>query len=201
MGAGNAGAHILFSSYMVDGVVTDFISKLIEILQYLSPVKIIYQWENGCRYRFGKYKKTLKPGIYFIIPFFQEIKTDTIVPDLVQSPLQTITLSDGKTLTYSAQFTLRIYNLGLAYNNVSLFKETAREIASAGLADTFAVLPSAELLNIPTRCAACDYAEKYINKSLEKYGMVCDKISLINFAIGMRTIRLITDDNKTVGTK
>ncbi len=47
---------------------------IIGIIFLLSCIRIIYQYEKGILFRFGKYKATLNPGINFIIPVLDELR-------------------------------------------------------------------------------------------------------------------------------
>lgn len=47
---------------------------IIGIIFLLSCIRIIYQYEKGILFRFGKYKSTLDPGINFVIPMIDELR-------------------------------------------------------------------------------------------------------------------------------
>lgn len=74
------------------------INFIISILDKLLFFWIIKEFDNGVLLRFGKYKKTLKPGIHFKIPLVDEVITHHVVTSLLSIPAQSLTTKDGKQL-------------------------------------------------------------------------------------------------------
>lgn len=70
------------------------IEFLVSIIDKILPFWIIKEYDNGILLRFGKYKKTLKPGIHFKLPFVDEIITHHVVTSLLSIPVQSLTTKD-----------------------------------------------------------------------------------------------------------
>lgn len=78
------------------------IDFLIEIIDKILPFWIIKEYQNGVLLRFGKYKKTLKPGLHWKIPFADEIITHHIVTTLLSIPVQSLTTKDDQQIVIKA---------------------------------------------------------------------------------------------------
>jgi len=74
--------------------------KLIDVILHfidkIVPFWIIPEYDNGVLLTFGKYSKTLQPGLHFKIPFLQEIIQHHVVTALMSIPQQSLTTKDGK---------------------------------------------------------------------------------------------------------
>jgi regulator of protease activity HflC (stomatin/prohibitin superfamily) len=172
--------------------VTDFLRLLLEIIQYIWPFRIVWQWEQGCLYICGRYRKTVGPGIYPVIPYFMEVKTDSVVQDPVQTPLQTITLKAGGTLTFSAVVTLEIIDLGKAYNLVVTYENSSLELASAILAEKLTEVEE-EQFGPEKRGRLVGACRQALNAKLGEFGVRATELRFNNFVRNMRAYRLLND--------
>lgn len=77
------------------------IDFLIEMIDKLMPVFVINQFDAGVLLRRGIYVKTLSGGIYFKIPFLDEVCSHSIVPTTEALPPQSLTTKDGKSIVVS----------------------------------------------------------------------------------------------------
>lgn len=176
-------------------MLTDFLRLLLDVIAYLWPLKIVWQWERGAFYAFGRYMFDLGPGCWLKVPFFTDIKTEGVVTDTHQTPLQTITTKDGGTLTFSASMKLRVTDLGKSYNNVLNWDETAIEDASASLADKLAEV-EADKFDPANRGRLIGACRTTLNNELGAYGITVDRLRFNNFVRNMPVYRLLQDQGR-----
>jgi len=171
----------------------EFLKMLIDLIQNIWPFRMVYQWQLGLYYIFGRYQWTTKPGLKFIIPYICDVKCVSIVPEIETTPLQTITLRDNRTLTYSASLTIKVVDPAKAYNNVGHWSETVIELAAGVIS---AELSDADTTRFdPTRGKRDNLLKeiaKEINAVSHDYGVDIVAIRLNNFTY-VKTIRLLMD--------
>lgn len=173
-------------------MLTDIGRFIMEIIGFLWPLHMVYQWERGAYYVCGRYWMDVNPGVYPAIPWFMEVRAEGCVSQTFVTPLQTITTKDGGTLTFSASFKLRVLDLGQAYNNVLEWGETSTEDTAAALADKLADVDVARLdpANRRSLIAAC---KKVLDAELKLYGLAVDRLRFNNFVRNMRVYRFFND--------
>lgn len=89
--------------------ILDWIEELIGFFQFLF---VIDQYDEGVVLRFGKYHRTVKPGLHLIAPFaIEECMYDTVVRTTSYLEVQSITSSDGKPVNINAVLVYKIGNI------------------------------------------------------------------------------------------
>jgi regulator of protease activity HflC (stomatin/prohibitin superfamily) len=172
----------------------DFLRLCLDSIAYLFPFRIVMAWEKANYYVCGKFKRTMGPGLKFIIPFFTEIRSETTVPMVFVTPTQTIMLKNGETLTYSATVTLNVEDLDKAFNTVEKWAESSIELAAAILSDKLADADSGQFE--PEKrgrlIASCKTA---LVKALAEYGVNVSALRFNNFCPKMRVYRLFNESH------
>lgn len=162
---------------------------VVEIVGYLWPFRAVEQWERGVYYVFGRYWRTVGPGRWPVIPYFMNVIAVSVVPVPVSCPLQTITTKSGGTLTFSATATVCVTDAAAALNAVDQYKDSVVELVSALLAEELAEKPDEQLhssrLETSLRTA--------LNKQTTLYGIEVQAVRFANFAMNLRTYRLLVD--------
>lgn len=67
-----------------------FFEKLWSLISSLRPLIIMYQYQSGVRMRFGKYTKTLEPGVHWRLPWVHGIIACNCKERIVDIPSQVI---------------------------------------------------------------------------------------------------------------
>lgn len=169
----------------------DFLRVLLEIIQFLWPGRKVMTWEEGCLYILGKYKKKLGPGTYWIIPWFMEIKEFSVVPGIVTTTRQDITLLDGSILHFAASLRVRVSDLALALNTIDSYQETTQELAMNLFADKLADMDAVRLQPENRRRLASDLRRAIANEAKE-FGVEVSGVTFTTFVHKPRVIRLLT---------
>ncbi len=172
----------------------ELVRLIIDTAGQLLPFRVCWAWQKGLYYFCGRYQFTCGPGLKLVFPGLCDVKTVSVVPEIYTTPLQTITLRDGRSLTYSASLTVIVVDANLAYNTLGHFQETVVELAarlvSVGLADA-----DVERFD-PARGKRDRLVEELrgeLDRAVKVYGLSVTALGLNNFALGVRTIRLLLD--------
>ena len=106
------------------------VASIILVLVILSPaVKVLWQYERGVVFRFGKMISEREPGLNFIIPYIDRmIKIDMRVETLVVEPQEVIT-QDNVTVEVDAVVYFRVVNAQDAIIKVKNYAQATGQIA------------------------------------------------------------------------
>ncbi len=168
---------------------------LLDLVTLLWPFHVVRQWEQGLYYVNGRFQWQCSPGLKVVVPYFCDVKCISMVPEIETTPLQTVTLRDGKTLTYSASLTIQVVDAEKAYNRVGHWSETIIELAAGVVSACLADADPVRIVD-PTRKKRenlLDEIRDEINAVASAYGVEVRALRLNNFALGIRTIRLLMD--------
>ncbi|MEK6256970.1 MAG: slipin family protein [Chloroflexota bacterium] len=117
------------------------------VLALLLPsVKIIWEYERGVVFRFGKLRKERQPGLNFIIPYIDRmIKVDMRVETLVVEPQEVIT-KDNVTVEVDAVVYFRVVNASDAIITVKDYAKATGQFAQTTLRNVLGQSDLDELL-------------------------------------------------------
>lgn len=118
-----------------------FLNKILEYLLELLPVWLIFADEGGIFLRGGRYRATLKPGIYFKIPLLDRIWTIKVIEQTVNLPNQSVTTRDGKTLAVSGAVRYEIEDAKKALLSIYNYDTSIQNIAMATIASVISRTP------------------------------------------------------------
>lgn len=173
---------------------TDLLRLLVDVFGLLWPFRVVRAWEHGVQYVWGRYWRTVGPGVYPVIPWFMDVLPVSVVPSAWGTPLQTITLRDGRTLTFSALATLRVVDPAAALNEVQEWQETTMEVVSGILANRLAEEETDSFKSeYGRRKNLLERLRKEAAEEATKYGISVEMIRFTNFAVGLRAHRLLLD--------
>ena len=172
---------------------TDFLRLLGEWISFLWPLRKVQQWERGALYRFGRYKRELKPGIYPVVPWFYDVTAESVVPGIVQTPRLDLTAQDGTMVTVQLSATVRVVDLGKALNTVDAYMETVQELITAVLAEKLAEV-DAQRLAPEKRGRLVSDLRRWIDQEAAEFGIEVTKPRFTTFVVNPRPFRLLGDN-------
>lgn len=170
----------------------DLIGRLIDWIKELWPFRIVSQWEQAAYYVFGRYKKTVGPGVYPLVPFFMEIRSVSMVPDLVHTDRQDVTLKDGTLLMFMASARVCCVDVNLSENTVVDAEGQARALLASVLADKLADVDPARLKPEGRRRLLSDL-QRWVNEETKTFGIETRDVWFTSFVQNPKAFRLITD--------
>jgi regulator of protease activity HflC (stomatin/prohibitin superfamily) len=174
--------------------VAEFLRVLLDILYALCPFRVVWQWQQGVYFFCGRSQGAVGPGLKLVFPGLCEVRTVSVVPEIYTTPLQTVTLRDKSTLTYSASITVVVRNAERAYTTLGHYAETVVELAARVLSDELADAdPERFDPARKKRERLLSEMREAVNRECAAYGLEVTALGLNNFVRGIRTIRLLTD--------
>lgn len=174
-------------------MISEIIQLIVSVIEFIWPFHIVEQWEKGRFYCFGRcYFGELGPGLYPILPWFTRIINVDVVPSIIGTGRQDITLRDDRTLSFAATATVKVIDVDLALNSVDQYKETTRELMASFLAQELAEA-DADRLTPDKRPRLFTTLEQRLAKETAKFGVELTNLRFTSFVIDARTYRLLTD--------
>jgi regulator of protease activity HflC (stomatin/prohibitin superfamily) len=114
---------------MPDNPLFYIVAAIVLLFVFVPAVKIIWQYERGVVFRFGKLRGERGPGLNFIIPYFDRmIKVDMRVEALVVEPQEVIT-RDNVTAQVDAVVYFRVVGATAAITKVKDFAGATGQMA------------------------------------------------------------------------
>ena len=87
------------------------IDLIVTFINDILPWKIVDQWEEGVHLSTGKFKKIIKPGLNFKIPFFDQIITTPVITQTVNLSAQTVTSEDNRSVVLTSIVRYHIHDV------------------------------------------------------------------------------------------
>ena len=163
-----------------------FIDLFVTFIHDILPFKIVDQWEEGVHLTTGKFKRIVKPGLNFKIPFFDQIITTPVITQTVNLKPQTVTSFDDKSIVLTSIVRYHIHDvkkflLGVMHANDVLVDTTQGIIRDI-----------VENTNWEDLVDLTDIVSPTVNDEVAKWGI---KIEAVKFPdLGeIKTYRLMTD--------
>ena len=140
---------------------------------------IVNQYEAGVLLRYGKYVRTVAPGLVWQWPIVDTVLTDNVVPTTTNLDTQILTTSDGKTVLIGAVLRWRIEDvkkvlLELEDPDDVLFDTAYGMIAEAAQTTTYDDLESDEFRS---------NVREGIRRRMGKYGVHVEEVFLTDIAM------------------
>jgi regulator of protease activity HflC (stomatin/prohibitin superfamily) len=147
---------------------------IIVLFLLTSAIKVVYQYEAGVVFRLGRLQSTRKPGLRFIIPFFDRMrKIDTRVVTM-DVPSQEAITRDNVTLKVNAVVYFRVMHPEAAVIEVYDYKMATYQIAQTTLRSVLGQSELDELL--AHRDKVNQQLQQIIDEQTEPWGI---KVSVV----------------------
>lgn len=101
----------------------------------LASIRIINQWETGIRFRLGRYKDTLSPGLRFIIPIIDGIKRIDMRLLTIDIPRQQVITKDNVPVTINGVVYFKVVDAATAIIKVQDYIYAVSQYAQTALRD------------------------------------------------------------------
>ncbi len=154
---------------MLNETIVTIIAIVIALAIIIPAIKIVWQYERGVVFRFGKFRSERSPGLNFIIPYLDRmVKVDMRVETLVVEPQEVIT-RDNVTAQVDAVVYFRVVNAEDAIIKVRDFEKATGQIALTTLRSVLGQSDLDELLSHRERIN--DRLRQYIDDHTEPWGV------------------------------
>ena len=96
-------------------------------------IKVIRPYQLACVERFGKYQRTIQPGLNFVVPFLDRIIKVDMREQVVDVPPQEVITQDNATVTVDAVIYFEITDPVKVLYNVAQFRLASVKLAQTNL--------------------------------------------------------------------
>ena len=164
------------------------VDVIVEWIKEIVPFVIVPQYEDGIILRFGKYHRTLSPGIYLKLPFFDEILTYHTVMTTLALPSQSLYTIDKQNVVVK----------GVVKYSITDVKTFLLEVYDAqdAISDmTQGIIKNIIISKTLEECTHTDIDSnltKKVRSEIKKWGVDIQQVTLTDVA-PIRSIRLIND--------
>jgi regulator of protease activity HflC (stomatin/prohibitin superfamily) len=107
---------------------------LLDNLREWKFIVFIRDYQRGVHFRKGLYLRTLDPGWWVRIPYVDDVEDVTVVDDVLDLPVQSITTKDGHMVSFSANIAYEIVDVHKMYCRVQDFETSLSRAAMNHLA-------------------------------------------------------------------
>lgn len=165
--------------------VKDFLNY---IFQAIKIWIIVQPWESALIVRNGKRIRKVNGGLYFRLPYFDNVFIQETRLRVASLPMQTLTTSDHKTITLNSALGYTINDIKLLYHTLFQPESTIKNISMSTIAD---VVGKTAFDNLDL-----ELIQASVLKELQesKYGLKFEYFKITNYAVA-RTYRLIQDQS------
>lgn len=172
-----------------------FIEKLIEVLvnawERIAPFVIVHVYEKGVILRFGRYVRTVEPGIRWKIPYVEEsIEVNTVLTTM-RLPPQSLTTKDMRDVVVAAIVKYRIADPKPYITEVWDQVDVLADVAMGEIARQVKLLEAEELFLDPPegKIAAA------VRRRVKDYGFEIEAVTFTDLARA-RSLRLVAAAGK-----
>jgi hypothetical protein len=171
---------------------SEFVRLLLDSIAYLWPFHRVELFERALYTVCGRWQWEVGPGVWPLIPWFVEVKAESVVEGIVSTPRIDLTLKDGRQLSCSLSATVRVANLPRAINKVDAYMETATELMAAVAAEKILEV-EADRLNPDKRGRLTSDLKKWIQAEADQYGVEFVRLRFTSFVFAPRFYRVMSD--------
>ncbi len=118
---------------MEAGVILLIVIGFFLVFYAANAIKIVSQFEKGLVERFGRWRRTVEPGLNFIVPFIERIKRVDMREQVVDVPPQDVITKDNVVVTVDAVVYYQATDPVKLKYNVANFIVAATKLAQTNL--------------------------------------------------------------------
>lgn len=163
-----------------------------DTIEFIWPFRIVHQTDEAGYFICGRWWKKTGPGLKFVVPWFCYVRAIAVVPHVIASGRQDITLSDGSMLSFDATATGRVFDSEVALVGVEDCDHAASLLLGSVLAEKLAEVDAARLAPDKRGRLISDLA-RWVNKETSVFGIETTDIRFTSFVLNVRTYRLLND--------
>jgi regulator of protease activity HflC (stomatin/prohibitin superfamily) len=151
------------------------LALLISWLVY-SSVRMNNQWEEAIVLRLGKYKRTVGPGIFFVIPFIENVITRDLRVRTLDIPRQEVITKDNISVRVDAVVFLKVVDTQKSIVNIQNFIYAVKQYSQTTLRNVIGQKNMDELLE--KREDIAKSIKDIVDEQADKWGVDVGAIEL-----------------------
>ncbi len=143
---------------------------------FLMSIKVVAQYKRAVRFRFGKYRDTLEPGLHFIIPLVDSLNFVDMRITTVDIPKQGTITKDNVPVAADGVVYFKVIDPEKAVIDIKDFKYAVAQYAQTALRDIIGGVMLDELL--AQRDEIADELKKLVDRETEAWGVDITAVKL-----------------------
>lgn len=168
--------------------VLEFISRF---WKDLLPFVIIEQWNSALHLRFGIFRRTLRPGIYFKIPFLDSIIETAVITQSVNLPAQTLTTLDEQGIVLKAIIRYKVSDVKKYLLSVMHANDVLIDTTQGIIRDIVEITNWEDLVDVNRKLTT------EVKTYVKRWGIEIEAITITDLGI-VKTFRILGDDKKVI---
>lgn len=164
--------------------------KLISLIQQfineLNPIFIIDEWEEAVVLRFGKFSRTVKPGIYFKVPFFDAVWKHTVITQSIDIPPQSVTTADNKNVVVKGIIRFTIPDIKTFLLTINQPQDVLTDTTGGMIREIIEDTAWSSIIDIDKKLTS------EVGKFVKRWGIKVEKVTLTDLQVA-NSIRVIQD--------
>ncbi|SHH16636.1 SPFH domain-containing protein [Thermosipho atlanticus] len=141
-----------------------------------SGIRIVRPYERGLVERLGKFRKEVKAGIHFIVPFFDRMQKVDLREHVIDVPPQEVITKDNVVVTVDAVIYYEITDAYKAIYNVSSFEFATVKLAQTNLRNVIGELELDQTLTSRERINA--KLRTVLDEATDKWGIRITRVEI-----------------------
>jgi regulator of protease activity HflC (stomatin/prohibitin superfamily) len=141
-----------------------------------SSVRIINQWETGVRFRLGRLKDTLQPGLRFVVPVLDSIRRIDMRIVTIDIPRQQVITKDNVPISVNGVVYFRVDNASTAVIKIQDYEYAVSQYAQTALRDVAGSMSLDQVLS--ERESIGKDIEQIVEKASKNWGIEVTEIKL-----------------------
>jgi len=155
----------------------------------ISPLVVVYAYEQGVVLRFGKYHRTIDAGLRWKIPFAEEVSQVTTAVTTLRLPPQTLTTADDHSVVVSAIVKYRIADPRPYVTDIWDQVDVLADVTMGAIRSTTVGATWEELRTKPPEQAVLAEVRKQANR----YGFKIEAVTFVDLG-RVRSLRFMTNN-------
>ncbi len=139
-------------------------------------IRIVNQWETGVRFRLGKYKDTLNPGVNFIVPIIDGVKKIDMRILTIDIPRQQVITKDNVPINVNGVVYFKVADAATAIIKVQDYIYAVSQYAQTALRDVVGAMSLDQVLG--EREQIGKDIEKIVENASKNWGVEVTDIKL-----------------------
>ncbi|HLC36165.1 MAG TPA: SPFH domain-containing protein [archaeon] len=173
----------------IDSLLFYFIGFITLVLALLS-IRIIFEYQKGVLFTFGRYIKLLEPGINFIIPVAQSLSIVDLRLNVSDVPAQSPITKDNVSVRVDAVIYFRIMKKHAHYSiiKVEKYRDAISQLAQTTMRNVIGEMTLDEVLS--NRDQASKKIQAIVDKASDPWGIKVEAVELkhVELPDSMKTI-------------
>ena len=142
----------------------------------LASIRIINQWETGVRFRLGRYRDTLQPGLRLIIPIIDAVRRLDMRIITIDIPRQQVITKDNVPVSINGVVYFRVDDAAVAVTKIQDFEYAVSQYAQTALRDVVGGMMLDQVLT--ERESIGKDIEKIVETASKNWGVEVTEIKL-----------------------